>query len=75
MHRCIVCGKPITWTFAICAGCEKTYGNKAREWPTWLSFLWNAEQRERRRNKQIHNHEITMADMADGDGYEFEPTF
>lgn len=75
-HKCLACGRRITWTFAICAKCEGTYGNKSREWPGWLSFLWKSEQRNRRRNKRERDHEIVMTDLAleygdEVDGYIF----
>ena len=48
-HTCLAgCGKRITWRFAICAECEKTYGRSPTEWPQWLAFLWRDEQRIRR---------------------------
>lgn len=60
MHRCLNCGKPITYTFAICSGCEKKFGNSSREWPDWLRYLWAQTQRERRAHKNINEYEIDM---------------
>ena len=63
-HTCLVCGKAITYRFAICASCESTYGRSPLKWPEWLRFLWNDIQRERRREKLIHTHEITFTDLS-----------
>lgn len=62
-HKCLNCGKPITYRFAICSDCEKIFGNRAVDWPDWLRFMWNDIQRERRRNKKVRNYEISMADI------------
>jgi hypothetical protein len=60
-HRCLACGGRITWRFAICVNCEKTYGKSALQWPAWLHFLWNDVQRERRQVKRIASHEIQFS--------------
>lgn len=62
-HKCLNCQKPITWRFAICTDCEQEFGSKATEWPDWLRELWNDIQRERRRNKKVRQHEISMVDI------------
>ena len=62
MHKCLSCGKPITWNFAICADCEKIHGNSAKEWPEWLRFLWNSTQRERRSRAKQLIHEVPLVD-------------
>lgn len=70
-HQCLGedCTKWITYRFAICAKCEGRYGKSARNWPSWLRFLWNDTQRNRRRNKRISINEITFADLeVDNDG-------
>ncbi len=66
-HQCLGedCTKWITYRFAICANCEERYGKSARNWPSWLRFLWNDTQRNRRRNKRISMNEITFADLED----------
>ncbi|MCK4819895.1 hypothetical protein KA005_29285 [bacterium] len=66
-HQCLGedCTKWITYRFAICAKCEERYGKSARNWPSWLRFLWNDIQRNRRRNKRISMNEITFADLED----------
>jgi DNA-directed RNA polymerase specialized sigma24 family protein len=52
-HTCLAgCGKYITWSFAICADCEEVYGRSARDWPEWLRYSWNQEQRARRRHRK-----------------------
>jgi hypothetical protein len=65
------CGKRITWRFAICANCEKTYGNSALGWPNWLRFLWQDEQKNRRRDKKIRKFEETESDLGFEAGEEF----
>jgi hypothetical protein len=71
MHKCLAgCGQVITWQFAICAKCERTYGRSARNWPEWLRFLWNDTQRNRRRIRRIKRHEVSLEAMSDHDlGY------
>jgi len=59
-HKCLNCGKPITWTFAICSNCEKKFGNSSKEWPDWLRFLWAQTQRERRQDKNIITNELDL---------------
>jgi len=72
LHTCLgvdkdggKCSKLITWQFAICADCEKIYGNRATGWPAWLRDAWNAEQRRRRRSYREAKHEITFTDLED----------
>ena len=65
-HTCLAgCGKRITWRFAICAECEKTYGRGPTEWPQWLAFLWRDEQRIRRQHRRIVAHEINLSEIDD----------
>ena len=65
-HTCLAgCGKRITWRFAICAECEKTYGRSPTEWPDWLAFLWRDEQRVRRQHRRIVAHEINLSELDD----------
>lgn len=65
-HKCTAgCGKYITWNFAICSDCERIYGNKAKDWPEWLSDRWNAKQRERRRDAKIKKYEICITDLEE----------
>lgn len=61
-HKCLGegCQKMITYRFAICASCEKIYGSKPLEWPEWLRYLWNEEQRERRKQKNRARVEVNM---------------
>jgi hypothetical protein len=63
-HKCLAgCGRRITWRFAICSSCENKYGNSARDWPQWLRYLWNDEQRERRQNTRVLTNEIPLVDL------------
>jgi hypothetical protein len=65
-HTCLAgCGRSITWRFAICSSCEEIYGNSSIHWPAWLSFLWNSEQRLRRQDKRIREHELSMSDIGE----------
>jgi hypothetical protein len=65
-HKCLAgCGHWITNRFAICSECEKTYGNSPKDWPEWLKFLWNDEQRLRAQDRRIHKFEVTEADLED----------
>jgi hypothetical protein len=68
-HQCLGenCSNWITYRFAICADCEKRYGNSARNWPDWLRFTWNDIQRERRRNKKVRQNEISFIEFEDED--------
>ncbi len=69
IHRCLGenCSQPITWTFAICAKCEKKYGNSTYDWPEWLREKWAWEQRDRRRHKKIMQHEVSFSDLEPQD--------
>lgn len=71
-HSCLNCGKPITWRFAICTTCEESFGNKPAMWPPWLRWLWNDEQRFRRRDRQTKKHEVLFTDMEGEDEGENE---
>lgn len=67
-HRCLAgCGRPITWRFAICSDCEKIYGNRSKEWPEWLRFLWKDILVERRRIVNQLRYEV-LSDINDLDG-------
>ena len=60
-HKCKAgCGKTITWRFAICSDCEKKYGKSAKEWPDWLRYRWNEEQRKRRRDAREREMTIPL---------------
>jgi hypothetical protein len=48
MKRCVVCDKPITYSFWVCSECEKEYGfaNKDyKNWPEWVKALVSIERR------------------------------
>lgn len=64
-HTCVACGKPISWSFAICSQCEKIYGHSMYQWPDWLRFYWCDEQRLRRQNNKLHKYECDMTDIED----------
>lgn len=69
-HKCIACNKKrITYRFAICTECEKIYGNRARDWPDWLRFLWNDIQRQRRRERNEDTHEIPLTSIESEESY------
>jgi hypothetical protein len=72
-HECLTgCGRRITWRFAICSSCEKIYGRSSRDWPNWLRYLWNAEQRERRQDTRVTNNEVPLTDLErDTDSLEY----
>lgn len=57
------CGKFITWNFALCTSCEEQFGRRAHEWPDWLRFLWQEEQKSRRRNKKQGQNEVSFSDL------------
>lgn len=70
MHKCLSCGKPITWNFAICSDCEQKWGSSALTWPEWLRFSWNDLQRTRRREAKQRVYEVPLADDQDLDYYD-----
>lgn len=55
----MVCGKPITHQFGLCAGCEVRLGVSGvpkRAWPDWLKALnrlYVAQQREERKQMAL----------------------
>lgn len=61
-HECLGedCKRMITYRFALCRECEKTYGSSPLGWPAWMRFLWNEEQRERRRERNRNKMEVNM---------------
>lgn len=62
-HYCLAgCGRKITWRFALCVNCEKTYTNRPAVWPDWLRYLWNDTLRERRRTANQLKYEV-VSDM------------
>ena len=63
-HTCLVCGRVITWQFAICIHCEQVYGRTSSQWPEWLAYLWREQVKERRRNKTILLREVTATDLT-----------
>ena len=63
--KCVVCGKAITYRFSLCGECEDKYGRRVAEWPEWVRYLVNQSRRERRANKKINKHEISMSDLAE----------
>lgn len=70
-NKCLVCGKSITYTFAICSDCEKIYGNRSSEWEPWLRFLWQDTQRQRRRDKNIIAFEVELDGTTAPDDYDY----
>lgn len=65
VHRCLAgCGKAITWRFAICADCERTYTSKPANWPEWLQWLWKDTLKERRRQKNQNRFEVDILAAA-----------
>lgn len=64
-HRCLTCGKPILWSFAIFNKCEEICGCSAKERPEWLNYFWNDTQQTRRRNKQIARYEYPESNLED----------
>jgi hypothetical protein len=62
-HRCLNCGKPITYQFAICSACERIFGRQSLLWPEWLRFMWRDILRERRQNKRVREHELEFAEL------------
>lgn len=65
MKRCVLCGKPITPSFWVCADCEKrwNFDNKDfTEWPEWVRAIVSIE----RRNVYVDkNLEIIFTDDLD----------
>ena len=62
-HECLSCRKIITYRFAICAECEETYGHSALEWPAWLRYAWNDEQKHRRKETKDAKNEVLFTDL------------
>jgi hypothetical protein len=63
-HKCLAgCGKHITWQFALCSECEKTYGTSSYSWPAWLRWLWKDILKERRQYKNRLRFEVSISDI------------
>ncbi len=48
MKRCVICDRPITWTFWVCAACEEEWGLvdvDYKDWPEWVKALVSIERR------------------------------
>lgn len=71
-HHCIVCGKSITWQFAICTACEVIYGRTSRVWPKWLAYLWSDQVRQRRQERTIKKREVTVSDLTYSRAVEYQ---
>lgn len=60
---CVICGRPITYTFWVCSGCEGVYGLDGvpyRNWPEWTKLL----VRTSRRQTTIDRREIVFSSMS-----------
>jgi len=60
---CVICGKPITYTFWACAGCERNHGLDGvpyRNWPEWVKLL----VRTSRRQRTIDSREVVVSSMS-----------
>jgi len=40
---CVICQKPITWTFYLCKEHEAEYGKRVEDWPDWLRYMIREE--------------------------------
>lgn len=58
--ECLICGKYITYTFALCRKHFEVYGDKPEKWPQWLRFMWNYKQRQRRASDKKRQKEISI---------------
>jgi len=48
MKECVICGKPITYTFWVCRGCEEDWdlvGVDYKDWPEWVKSLVSIDRR------------------------------
>ncbi|HDK27620.1 MAG TPA: hypothetical protein ENG48_11125 [Candidatus Atribacteria bacterium] len=57
---CLVCGKRITYPFALCAKHLEEYGSKPEEWDPWLRDYWNMKQKRRRDVKRANKLEKSL---------------
>lgn len=62
MKLCVTCGKPITYTFWVCADCECEFGIDGvpyRNWPDWIKVLVRTSRKETR----IDRREIAFSSL------------
>ena len=57
---CLICGKYITYPFALCAEHIEEYGSKPEEWDPWLRDYWNMKQKRRRDVKRSNRLEVSL---------------
>lgn len=62
--HCCICGKVITNGFDLCESCMNEYGRDKSQYPEWLKFLIADNNRERRQERRINQHEISFTDMG-----------
>lgn len=60
LSECVVCGKSVTYNFALCSSCIEEYGYYVDEWDEWLRFLWNDKQRSRRDSVEARKKEFSL---------------
>lgn len=58
--ECVVCGKSVTYNFALCSPCIEKYGYYVDDWEEWLRFLWNDKQRSRRDSIEARKREFSL---------------
>jgi hypothetical protein len=63
MKLCCICKRPITYTFWVCADCEKSYGIdgvRYADWPDWIKLLVRTDRRQR----TIDSKEIVFSSLG-----------
>ncbi len=72
---CVLCGKRITVTFWVCAGCEKDHDIvrvRYAKWPTWIKAMVRADRRQR----TIDMRELSFAQVQeDGTIHGYDPFY
>lgn len=57
---CLICGKPITYPFALCAKHIEEYGESPLDWDPWLREYWNMKQKRRRDVTRARKYEKSL---------------
>jgi len=74
--ECVICHKPISWTFALCVKHEREYGTYASDQPDWVRYLVNDRARQRRAEKRDNERLVELDFIPDPVCYNsdfFEP--
>ncbi len=66
MGKICPCGKPTYGNYSLCKECFSIYGYNSKEWPEWLRWMVNDNQRI---VDSATNHKAICIDQVEPNGY------